>query len=256
MRNDMFEPKWSGQTNDFYLVSGNLSCSPHLHKNIEIIYNLFGEKNIVINSKPFTLAAGQLAVSLAYDIHQYSFSENSVQLVLIIPDAYASAFYSFMGKNKLSDNIITDGNKKIMFYLEKLKEEKEKSTPNALITEGLMKCILGEIAGKIELKEGGNIQDTKNFMQQVFEYIEANYKKPIALESIATHFGYNKFYFSRLFNSSFSININEYIAIIRLSHAMDYMKKNKCTVTAAALDNGFGSVKTFYKYYKKFKNDI
>lgn len=252
-----YESEWNGSNNDFYLISGiNNVCTPHFHKNIEIFYNLWGNKQIIINSRPYTLKENQLAISLAYDIHQYINTDGeSCQLVLIIPDNYSVSFYNKLKSTKLLSNIIDDNDYRILKFIEQLKQEKEKDKPNNLVIEGLMQCILGIIFEKCIQLQTTNNDKNKNFMKDVFEYIENNYIYEISLDSIANNFGYSKFYFSRLFTNSFNININEYIAIIRMSHTITYMQQNKCSVTEAALANGFGSVKTFYKYKKKLNQN-
>ena len=256
MQKTIYESTWGGQTDELYLVTTSSPCHPHLHKNIEIIYNLFETQQVVINNKAYKLHPNQLAISIAHDLHQYIQSDHTIHIILIIPDSYAQSFYSAINDKNIINNVVSDNNKKIFSLLDQLKEEKEKDVPNPIILEGLTKCILGNILEKLQLEDNVSPFKTKNFIQKVFNYIEENYKSPLTLETIANYFGYSKFYFSRLFNKVFSNSFNEYLALIRYSHTIKYLSEHDCTVTAAALENGFGSVKTFYKYCKKFNLPI
>lgn len=256
MKSTRYEKEWNGQDNSFYFIfSTNNSCTPHFHKNIEIIYNYAGSKLITINSRPYILRPNQLGISTSMDIHQYTNDgTDSYHAILIIPYSFSLSFNNLLQDRKLFSNLIDDSDQRIMGHIERLKAEKEKNLPNMLIVEGLMKCILGEIADRsIFVSADKNVKN--DFLQSVFDYLEKHYKEPLTLEKIAKHFGYNKYYFSKLFNSSSVSSLNDCIGTIRLSHTLQYLDLHKCSTYVAALENGFGSVKTFYKYYKKFVNE-
>ena len=91
-------------------------------------------------------------------------------------------------------------------------------------------------------------------LKLVLEYIGEHYADEITLEGMAEHFGYSKYYFSRLFNAALGTSITDYVSAVRLMHTLDVMKNTGCTASEAALASGFSSIPTFYRVLKKNYN--
>ena len=70
--------------------------------------------------------------------------------------------------------------------------------------------------------------------------------------SISAAFGYNKYYFSKLFNRYIGENMSSYINLVRLQQMMKKAKrKSDVNITELAYECGFDSLSTFYRYFKK-----
>lgn len=266
-----YEQSWDGSSDKFYFsTKKNNQTPPHFHKDIEIIYNINGTKKISINGMFYTLKSNMLAISFMYDIHQYySTDTDSTQITFTIPYKYSTDLYAFLKNNKPVSNIMYDFDNIILSFIEKLKEEKQKNTPNPIIIKGLFICIQGFILNNLILskdnetsnknanltisKDNETSSKNANLLKEILNYIDNNYKSDITLDILASHFGYNKFYFSKIFHSFFHTNISEYLGIIRLSYTLDYISEHNSSVIEAASECGFKSIKTFYKYYNKFK---
>jgi AraC-like DNA-binding protein len=104
-----------------------------------------------------------------------------------------------------------------------------------------------DIVGKVPREMPAN----QNFLEEVLVYVDKNFSSEITLDSIAGEFGYSKYYFSRMFNSLFGTNLNDYISIVRLGKAIEMLKERYCSVSEAALECGFPSIPTFYRALKK-----
>jgi len=84
-------------------------------------------------------------------------------------------------------------------------------------------------------------------------YIDEHYSEPITLETLASVFGYNKYYFSRLFNSYIGENINSYINMVRINNVLALAKKQqKANLCELAYACGFDSMATFYRNYARY----
>ena len=53
-------------------------------------------------------------------------------------------------------------------------------------------------------------------IMEALNYIDEHYAEPLSLDSISSVFGYNKYYFSRLFNTYIGENLNNYINMVRI----------------------------------------
>ena len=90
-------------------------------------------------------------------------------------------------------------------------------------------------------------------MQAVLDYLEENSDEDINLESLSHRFGYNKYYFSRLFNEFFQFNLNEYLARVRIKNFIAAMRADPTAdIVGTALNCGFNSQQTFYRCFTKY----
>lgn len=88
-------------------------------------------------------------------------------------------------------------------------------------------------------------------MDALLAYINENYAEDITLEGMAEHFGYSKYYFSRMFNAALGTSITDYVSSVRLMRALDMLRRTGCTVSDAAFSCGFSSLPTFYRALKR-----
>lgn len=104
-------------------------------------------------------------------------------------------------------------------------------------------------------------EKTKSASDKEFEYIKSaiefmgqKYSEDITLNDISSKMGLSTSYFSRCFKRITRISVMQYLANIRLESALrDIINENK-SVTDAAFDNGFTSVKSFIELCKKVYN--
>ena len=88
-------------------------------------------------------------------------------------------------------------------------------------------------------------------LQAFTEYMERHYTGKIAVGQIASHFGYSREYFSRLFKRGIGVTPDQYLTEIRLQSALDDLLSGDETIVQIAERNGFANVKSFSKAFKK-----
>ncbi|MGN0488511.1 MAG: helix-turn-helix transcriptional regulator [Ruminococcus sp.] len=104
-------------------------------------------------------------------------------------------------------------------------------------------------------KNTNSVSDKElEYVKNAIEYIGQNYLEDLTLDNIVNKAGLSTSYFSRCFKSITGKSVMQYLANIRLESALhDIVDENK-TVTDAAFDNGFTSVKSFIELCKKVYN--
>ena len=233
-----------------YTANGrDQSCPMHFHRKIELLYNLDEEKNVFVNNKRYVLHANNLCVVDSYSLHCYEFS-NGKQALLTLPTIRCERYFEYRRNKILCGNVIDDEKyckEKIWPYFKNLLEY-EKSDNYSV--QANVDMLLANICSKIGLKEASDTLEPES-MDTILEYIEQNYNKELTLTSLASHFGYSKYYFSRIFNNMFHTSINDYLSVIRLEKTFQYLNAHKCSITTAAFNNGFNSMPTFYRVLKK-----
>lgn len=101
-------------------------------------------------------------------------------------------------------------------------------------------------------KENGDENDKfDERIQQINNYIRANYNQQISLKELSEKLYLSNGYLSRFFKRNYGMNFAEYLTNIRLFHAVDELLYTNTPITMIAYDNGFASVAIFNKVFKK-----
>lgn len=91
-------------------------------------------------------------------------------------------------------------------------------------------------------------------IENVFQYIEANYHEKISVETLASLVNYNTQYFTRYFKHHTGETPVEYVNRIRLDKAIDQLMDTDKTILDVSLDCGFDSCSYFIKRFTKYKS--
>lgn len=106
----------------------------------------------------------------------------------------------------------------------------------------------------VQASDKENLDDKEKFeerIQQINNYIRANYNQPISLKELADKLYLSNGYLSRFFKRNYGMSFAEYLTNIRLYHAVDELLYTSTPITRIAYDNGFANVAIFNKAFKK-----
>jgi AraC-like DNA-binding protein len=91
---------------------------------------------------------------------------------------------------------------------------------------------------------------------EVMTYINEHITEDITLDGLARHFGYEKTYFSRVFNKFLGINLREYLNRYRIGEALRMKQENpSMAISKIAESCGFDSPNTYYRALKKYGDE-
>ena len=122
-----------------------------------------------------------------------------------------------------------------------------------MLIKGYLNIILGNLLSHYGEQAAASSNKSREIVE-IITYINDNYDTPLTLDSIANHFSYNKFYFSKLFNKYIKYPLNTYIGIIRVQKVFEKLHSQKdLSLIDAVFECGFNSLSTFYRYQKLFK---
>lgn len=220
----------------------NSAAITHFHQSIELIYCHKGKLKIGCGTDSYEIKKNEIAFCPSYFPHSVEPLEQSLSTTYIIPYNYFKPFSDnkiFLLYKKL-DNVSV--NKKILSAIEDSGAALIHQ-PNLLL-QGYVNVILGLIKENYESADFGSVKI--ELMMEIIDYINENSKEKITLDSLSKHFGYSKFYFSRLFNKTFNCTLNFYINQVRKNKVLLEMDSDK-KITDIILDNGFGTISTFYR---------
>lgn len=225
------------------------NCSPHFHKQVEIIALQTSQQYIQINTRQELLSAGELAISDCFDIHSYVYCD-AISTVLIIPEAYLADYQLYKGNNRLKTNFVRD---RAVFdkCFPLLKQIASASNP--LLRKGMVDELLGRIVEAVGVEQTEK-ESTKELLliHRILDYLDEHYAEDLSLNTLSDEFGYSPTHFSRLFRKFFDYNLNDYIGTLRLRKFFELKAQfpDKDLITLI-FDSGFSSVPTFYRLFTK-----
>ncbi len=91
-------------------------------------------------------------------------------------------------------------------------------------------------------------------MNSAVTYINEHYMDDIFLEDVALFAGFSKYYFSRMFKQFSGVSFTEYLTRKRLNAAADLLVRTNQPVREIARTSGFGSMATFNRIFREYKN--
>ena len=142
-----------------------------------------------------------------------------------------------------------DFNGETLPFWETLLAEK---SPSDLIRKGYINIILGKLLEHYPTKPTPPTPQMDAIVAAL-NYIDEHFTEEITLDSISTALGYNKYYFSRLFNRYIGEKLTNYINMVRLRRIVHQAKKTpKTSLMEIAFKNGFDSMTTFYRVFRDF----
>ncbi len=221
----------------------------HFHRSVEVLFVLKGKVKTTVGNETFIASAGDIIFVHNYYVHSFFPETDYEKIFFVIPFDYSHSVDKVLLNSTLPSHLSDKKfNRTLLPYVKKLYEDK--SLPK-MVVQGYLSVIMGSLFAHYTLlpvEKPSNIE----FMVDVLHYIDEHYSEELTLDSIATTFGYNKYYFSRLFNSYIGESLSNYINVVRIQHFIRLTEKEESVpVAKLAFDCGFDSLTTFYRYFNK-----
>ena len=222
----------------------------HFHRSIEVLYLLSGEMRTIVGDNEFVAKPDDIIFVHNYYVHSFAPQTEYKKFFIVIPADYSSDVDKIFRSSTLPSHLTDKSfNKTIRPLFEKMFELQNEMSP--LVKRGYLNVIIGNL---LQHYNSTPIQTQSNieFIVDVLHYIDEHYDENLSLDGLATTFGYNKYYFSRLFNRYIGESLTNYINIVRIQNFIRLTKETEnYSVSKIAFDCGFDSLTTFYRYFNK-----
>lgn len=231
----------------------------HFHKKVEITYVKNGEVTSCIAGKTYVAKKDEILYITEYYPHSYSCTEDTERFVVLPPSTIYTdvanvlndrTFQSLLDDREFNRTVILP----VLQNMVKAQNSKEGSDENKfLIIKGMINVLFGYLSIGYAKHLKGKPKEM-DLIFEILEYIDNHYTEDITLESIAKKFNYNKYYFSKLFNSYLGESLNNYLNSVRVRNiAQQISNENlgKESITSLAYKNGFNSMPSFYRAFQK-----
>jgi len=232
----------------------------HWHSHLEIIFILEGYMIAYINDRKYTLQKDDILIVNPRELHSTNSWGETVYLLLQIPYDYLSRalenaslihFQEFFpsittgtGQKKLRDGLLelvkagTERKDGYLFHFSSVVYE-------LLFT--LYKHHSQKINPETKAKETRNLER----MEELFQYVRANYRREITLSEAARIMNITPEYFCRLFKKHTGQTFLEYLNAIRLLHFHRELLATDYSITELMERNGITNYKVFIRSFKE-----
>lgn len=219
---------------------------PHFHSHIELYLVLSGEVEVLVNDRKKLLGVGEISVAMSYDTHGYRTPTEAEAIYLIIPTDFCKEFLPLLSARRLPSPYLNDPNvfQPVLHAMEGLL-----AGGNEITQRGYLYTILGAVYEQMIPIDNEALTVSHSASADILIYINDHFRDSLTLASIAHTFGYHPAYFSRYFRQTFGTSFVRYLTMLRLREAILLLRSGKRTVTEAALEAGFGSMRSFYRAF-------
>lgn len=224
--------------------------APHLHDEVEIITLFRGSASLAADGFNYTLNTGDFVVIFPNVVHSYTL-ENDVDVGKFIFSPDEIPYLNTALKHERPKTPVIKHEKILKTNLDSLSREilTEYKSSSAPVQKAYLLLLTGKLLELCEFEEHKGSND--NIITQIFDYCKMNFRSDITLTDVADALFVSKSYISHIFCRKLKINFRSYINIIRINEAASLMRQEKITVTEAARQSGFGSIRTFNRAFLK-----
>lgn len=246
-----FEITVSSRSQKKYLRNEHLHCYHELH------VLLSGTAEYFIDHDIFHLTDGDFIFIQKGLIHQTLCSANSNRLVLCFTDDFLMNRYEeildILGAKKRLE-LPFNYKMEAQALLNHMEEEYLHLQSYSL---DMCRCFLYELLilfyryGYPKKKE--SIPSNQAAVQDAAKYIAEHYNASLSLPNLAERYAMSPCHFSRTFKSYTGLGVNEYINLMRISHAEKMLASGQYSVTEVAAQCGYNNSDYFSSVFKKNK---
>lgn len=230
----------------------------HYHENFELLYVLNGELSISIEGEEYQLTSKDIIIVNYNRKHRYLGSDDLFLARFIISyskvkELLGNDMILFWCNSTLEKNESYDEMRKIIDQI--LNQHIMTNQKNQIYKMSLYYQML-HITSKNFLLTSDNVryksEKTKDSrMEDIFQFIRANYQKSITLQELADHFFLSTAYLSKYIKKKCNVSFTELVNSVRLTHSMTDLLYTDASVMKIAMDNGFASVAAYNKVFKE-----
>ncbi len=237
---------------------GHFLRGEHFHDAVEMVRVDEGEILCQVGKESLALKKGETVLINKRVLHQLSFHLRTavVTYIQIEMDRYTEVFRSGMYlpmnydgilKYKIFDadseisgifnDIITEIQNKASCYERYIKSDIFRIS--AIMARN-------KLVPTVELNDNTEL----NKLIPVFQYIDANIDKKIYIDEVSKLLNIDKFYFCKLFKQTTGLTFIDYLNLLRLRRAEEYLLGTSQNISEIAYSCGFASLQYFNRLFK------
>lgn len=222
-----------------------LTCRPHINSELEVIFATQGSIDVCVCGVTLCIQAGEAVFIFPYQPHSFEPHEDATGCVYMFSYRIAADFYNAHRADSFAPFPFALSQPLLDFlsYAQKTAENQ----PNEIHAKTLFFPLVAEYLKNID----GNLTHMPNnqLVNQIMDYIANHLQDKITLKTLSTHFGINTMTLSKLIKQHTYSSFTDFVNNIRIEKALSLFYEQDVSVTEAAYQSGFGSVRNFNRVF-------
>lgn len=249
-----------------------IQVHPHWHSEVEILFFIEGCAKQQVNEHFFTADPGDIVIIGKDQLHStYTYGRDECKILVVQFDA--DSLFGCVPSRK-DESMVAGFNSRVMFnnpvkaftdegrvLLDCItgmhREMGNMQTGYEYIVRALIYTMSGSLLRsgcyKIEADSLENIKEKHQMLERTFKLIDESYSEDITLKKAASASNLSITHFCRLFKKATGMTFNDYLSFHRVNRAEKMLESSR-SITETAMDCGFGSISSFIRNFKKYKN--
>lgn len=228
----------------------NPNYQVHLHEDIELLYVVNGKGTIICDGVRYSVANGDLFLIFPNQVHHHTeYIDGDYILLIIKPSqllSYTNIFFDTEPNYPIL-NIKEGKDDNILFLLKTALYEYNRDGYSTII-EGYITTMFGKLLPHFEIKKKGVSQSK---VMQILNFCSKNYKEPLTVDDVANALSISRSTVSHTFSGQLKIGFCNYINMLRLVDAREFLRKTDMSITEIAQSVGFETIRTFNRAFLK-----
>ena len=220
----------------------DFSYPAHLHGCLEVSFCVEGAVEVTLDGQRCTLQAGQGILILPNMVHSYHTAQTSVYYTILFSRNLLPDFAAMLSHKQPTHHIFDLDDQLKQHLLEFYRSERTIFGGKALLYR-TAEAFLRDNA----LVEAVRTDD--DLTMGILSYMQDNLCEEISLQDMADRLGYNYFYISKRIKQIFGMPFTTVLSQYRIANAKMLLDSGNCTISQAALNSGFGSIRTFNRVF-------
>ncbi len=227
----------------------NLNNIPHWHTEYELIFVESGTVTVTADGNLFTLTEGMSLFLHQGTVHSIFSAADAVTVVIKAEGTYFEALF---GRKKLVSPLLSK-DYGFAAYMEELFGESAKRDEysgllaDSITTRLFAHILRGEPIEEISREDSSSAERYKLLLEQIAE----NYAY-VTFEDAADFMHFSRPYFSKYFLERTGMTFTRYLNTVRISCAVERIKKGEGTMTEISRSCGFNTIRNFNRVFKEF----
>lgn len=226
----------------------HLSCMPHLHHHLELVYMKKGSVLVEVDNVQYTLQAGDALFVFPNQLHLYYNAQPIVDDILIIsPDEFPD-FINLFRSDLPSCPVIREAGDEIASLFDRCCAAAQQESPyHREVLRGYALALIGTMLPQMELIHHEALD--LSMAQKILLHCDRHYTEPLTLDSLAARFGISKYYISHLFSEKVGMGFSQYINRLRIGVAKRYLATSDKSITDISDLSGYSSIRSFNRQF-------
>ncbi len=227
----------------------NVECPAHIHYETELVIVKKGVLHMTVGTVLYEIPENHALLVLPFEPHSFSSMQDNYCHVIVFGQEICREFFDFLSTERPISRIFPVSAERMA--------ETDRILPEGDLCADRLRAGAAVYPLCLDAADGCVFEKQKRLFDDVFieamKLLHEDYLSDISLESCARKLGVHPVTLSKKFTECAGIGFTRYVSYLRVCHAVWLLGGGMVkTVSEAAFESGFGSIRSFNRVFFDF----